>query len=223
KGVKVVCDIYQDTDYGREIHEATQDQLKVQGLTLAASSAHKPSATDFAAAVAKLKKANCEAIMMGTIIRDTILPVSTGKKSGWMPIWVGPVGIMDTLVASAKGGVTEGLYSMTSFEFAYPDDKRAVVQKFVADYKARVGKNPNQAAQLGYVAADLTFQAIKGAGRNLTTDSFVAAMEGISGYQDIFGGSKLSFGAKKRQGSNDAFLVQVENGRWARKSGIRGY
>lgn len=223
KGVKTVCVMYQDTDYGREINEATVDQLKVQGLELAEASAHDPSATDFAAAVAKLKNANCEAIMMGTIIRDTILPVSTAKKSGWEPIWVGPVGIMDTLVADAKGGVTEGLYSMTSYEFAYPDDPRPEVQKFVTDYTERVGSAPNQAAQLGYVSADLTYRALEAAGPDLTVDSFIAAMEGISGYQDIFGGPTLTFGPDKRQGSNDSFLVQVENGRWVRRSDIRTY
>jgi branched-chain amino acid transport system substrate-binding protein len=223
KGVKVVCDIYQDTDYGREIHLAAEDQLKAMGLKLGTSTAHKPTATDFAAAVAKLKKGKCEAIMMGTIIRDTILPVATAKKIGWNPIWLGPVAMMDTLVAAAKGGVTEGLYAMTSFEYAYPDDPRPKVQKFIQDFTKRTGKAPNQAAQLGYISADLTVLGLQNAGRDLTVDSLVKGLEMIKDHKDIFDGAAVSFGPKKRIGSRAAFLVQVENGRWVRRSGNISY
>ena len=223
KGKKVICDMYQDTDFGREIHLGVVDQVKAMGLKLTASTSHKPTETDFTAPVTKLRNAGCDLVMMGVIIRDAILPVATGKKMGYNPAWVGTVANMDTIVSAAKGGVTEGLNAVTSFELVYPDDPRPAVQKFFKVYKERTGKEPNQAAQLGQIIAQVTVQALKNAGPKLTVDSLIKGLEQIKDFHDIFGGPALSFGPKKHLGSNKSFLVTVKNGRWVRNSEILSY
>ena len=52
--------------------------------------------------------------------------------------------------------------------------------------------------------------ALQKAGRDLTADSFIAAMESIKDYNDIFGSPTMSFSATKHQGSNEAFLCPGE-------------
>jgi branched-chain amino acid transport system substrate-binding protein len=76
------------------------------------------------------------------------------------------------------------------------------------------GHAPNFAAQVGYSAAQLVVQAFQKAGRDLTADSYIAALESIQGYNDIFGSPTMSFSATKHQGSNEAFLAQVKGGHW---------
>ena len=49
------------------------------------------------------------------------------------------------------------------------------------------GTPPNFAAEIGYSAAELVVLALQKAGRDLTADSFIAALESIKDYQDIFG------------------------------------
>ena len=44
----------------------------------------------------------------------------------------------------------------------------------------------SRATVYGHVAADLTVVALEKAGKDLTLDSFVKAMESIKGYKDIF-------------------------------------
>ena len=56
--------------------------------------------------------------------------------------------------------------------------------------------------------------ALKNAGKDLTTDSFVAGMESIKDWHDIFGSPAMSFSATKHQGSNESFLCVVKNGHW---------
>ena len=90
------------------------------------------------------------------------------------------------------------------------------VKKFVDDYKKRFNVDPNIGAVYGYVAADLTVQGLKNAGKNLTTDSFVAGLEKIKDYKDIFNGPPVTFGPKIRQGANSSFLAEVKGGRWTR-------
>jgi len=223
RGRKAVCAMYQDTDFGREILMAAQDQTKAEGIPLVATTAHKPTDTDFTAALAKLNGAGCDLIMMGTIVRDTIIPVATAKKMGWNVDFVGSVATFYGYVAGAKGGVTEGYYAMTAYEYAYEDTGNALTRDWIRRYRDRFGKDPNQAAQLGYVVADMAVAGLQNAGRDLTTDSLVASLENLRGYRDIFGGSIQSFGPDKHRGTNTAFLAQVQNGRWVRLSDTLGY
>jgi branched-chain amino acid transport system substrate-binding protein len=54
--------------------------------------------------------------------------------------------------------------------------------------------------------------ALDKAGKELTVDSFIAAMESIHDYQDIFG-YELSFGPDQNHGSTKSYLSVVQNGR----------
>ena len=51
------------------------------------------------------------------------------------------------------------------------------------------------------------------AGPDLDKASFLAAVEAISDYQDIFG-YRLQFGPNDHKGVSESILSVVENGRW---------
>ena len=127
---------------------------------------------------------------------------------------LGNIAIYDNSVAEVPGGVNEGIFALTSVLFFTPDDPRPAVQEFVKSFKTRFNREPNFAAQLGYSAAYLLAEGLQNAGRNLTVDSFIGGVEKVSAYNDIFGSPTLSYGPKKRQGSNESFLVQIRNSKW---------
>ncbi|HLJ52527.1 MAG TPA: ABC transporter substrate-binding protein [Rhizomicrobium sp.] len=216
KGKKNICAQSQDTDFGRDIMDGVRDQLKsMEGKALlVAEGLNKPTDTDFTASVAKLRDANCDLIISGGIVRDTLQFVSAVRKIGWNVDILGQAAIYDSAVAEAAGGATEGVYTMAPVLFVAVDDPKPEVQKFAADYKAKYGRPANFAAQLGYTAAQITMVAIEKAGKDLTADSFIAGLESIKDYQDIFGSPKMTFAADKHQGSNESFLAQVQKGKW---------
>jgi len=216
QGKKNVCALYQDTDYGREVFEGVSDQLKAMNVKLTDSTTHKPADTDFSAQMTKLRASNCDLIALGAIVRDGILPYSTARKMGWNVDMVGTTATFDLNVSSAPGGATEGLYTMTQIEAPYPDAANPAIRQWVERYRAKFNTDPNPAAQFSYVSADLIVMGLDRAGKDLTTDSFLKAMESIQGYADIFGGPVMSFGPQKHHGSDAVFMVQVKNGRWTR-------
>jgi branched-chain amino acid transport system substrate-binding protein len=214
RGKKRLCAMYQDTDFGRDVMDGVRDQTKAMNIDLVAETAHKPTDTDFSAAAAKLHDANCDLILVGGIVRDTIQAISAVRKLGWNVDMLGQVASYDSAVAEVPGGTTEGYYAMTSVLLDYPDDPRPAVQAFIKKYQALYGKDPNLAAQLGYTGAQLLILGLQHAGRDLTLDSFITGMESIKDYQDIFGSPKMSFGPQRRQGSTESFLTVVHGGRW---------
>jgi branched-chain amino acid transport system substrate-binding protein len=125
------------------------------------------------------------------------------------------------VVGAAQG--MEGFYGMGLTEMPYVDSKVASVKKFVEDYKKRFNVDPNIGAVYGYVAADLTVQGLKNAGKDLTLDSFIKGLEAIKGYHDIFNGPEVNFGPNIRQGANSSFLAEVKDGRWQRVTDPLGF
>jgi branched-chain amino acid transport system substrate-binding protein len=211
---KTVCAMSQDSDFGRDVMDGARDELKAMGLKLAAETLHKPTDTDFTASVARLKDADCDLVILGTITRDTIQIVSSVRKIGWTVDMLGQAASYDEAVAEVPGGVTEGLYSMTPVLFVAATDTRPAVKEFAEEYKKLYGKDPNFAAQIGYTAAQLVVLALKNAGQDLTTDSFVKGMESIKNWQDIFGSPQMSFSPTKHQGSNESFMAVVKGSHW---------
>ena len=213
KGLKSFCVAYQDSDFGKDVLAGVVDETAALGLKVIATTAHRPTDTDFNAPMTKLHDAGCDAVMMGTIVRDTNIIVQTARKMNWNVTMVGQFAAYDTAVASLPGGATEGFYCMTPALYAYPDDPRPAVQDFAKNYKARFGRDPNFHGEVGYTAAQLVLTGLRNAGRDLTVDSFIKGMEAIHDYKDIFG-SELSFGPDQHHASTKSFLTVVRDGRW---------
>ena len=217
KGKKAVCAMYQDTDFGKEVVDGVQAQIDKLKLKLVETVTHKPTDQDFTAPITKLKSAGCDLVVLGTIVRDSIVPYATARKIGWTDVdFLGSAATYDLFVAAAQGGVTEGLYAMGLTDMPYRDTLGPGAQAWFDRYKERYKVDPNIGAIYGHVAADLTAVALEKAGPELTLDTFVRAMESIRGYRDIFNGPEVNFGPDKHQGANSSFLAVVKGGRWVR-------
>jgi branched-chain amino acid transport system substrate-binding protein len=210
---KSICLMYQDTDFGKDVLAGVTLEAEAENVKITAMTAHKPTDTDFTAAVTKLHDAKCDLIALGTIVRDTMLIVSTVKKNGWDVDLVGQAASYDTAVATAPGGAGEGFYSMTPTLYVYPDDPRPEIHDLMARYRARYGIDMNYIGQTGVSVSQIALEALRRSGRNLTVDSLVAAMESLHEFTDIYGNT-YSFGPGQHHGSTKAFLAVVKDGRW---------
>ena len=141
-GKKRFCAMSQDTDYGRDVMDGVRDQLKAMNMQLVAETLHKPTDTDFSAAVAKLRDADCDVILLGTIVRDTVQIVSALRKVGWHVDILGNEPIYDQSVADVPGGATEGIYTMTATLYVDPNDPRPAVHAFATNYEKLYGHPP---------------------------------------------------------------------------------
>ena len=214
RGKKVVGSMYQDTDFGKDVHAGVVAQLEAMGLKVAAVTAHRPTDTDFNAALARQHDAGCDLICMGTIVKDTTIILQTARKMGWDVEFCGQFASYQTAVAEAPGEPGEGFYSMAPSLFRYPDDPDPAVHAFCDKYRQTFGIDVNYVGEAGYTAANFTLAALEKAGRGLTLDSFIAAMESMHDWRDIFGGPALSLSPTNHHASSQSFLSVVKKTRW---------
>ena len=116
RGKNKICVLYQDNDFGQETYEATVDQLNEMGLELHEKATNKPTDTDLTSQITKLKNAGCEAVAMGTIVKDTILGYTKARQMKWDALFFGQVASFHPVIASQPDGVTVGFYTFAQLD-----------------------------------------------------------------------------------------------------------
>ena len=215
EGKTTPCVIYHDTEYGHEILDGAKDQAAEMGIAIAETAAHKPTDVEFTASVLRLKNAGCDLVLVGLVHRDTILVLETAKKQGWNTVsWVGNEAAYGRVIAEQKSGSGEGYFAFVPIPLIYEDDELSPeARSWFNAYRERYDEVPGLPAMLGQRSADLVVRGLEIAGRDLTREKMIAALESLSEYTDIFG-NRLTFGPNDHRGVDSSTLSQVQDGRW---------
>lgn len=213
-GISKICMQTVANDYGQETVNGVEATAEELGITISVRGSHKVTETDFSGTATAIKNSDCELLILGTTVKDTINLYATLRKLGWDKPVVGNMVPYLPLVAEAGDGATEGLYLVAPYVIADFEDGDPFRAKFRADYSAEYGEHPNIYAQNGYTAADILVQALEKAGPELTTETLVEGLESIASYEDPFGGPNYSFGPDKHAGGTRLVLVQSRNRAW---------
>ncbi len=214
KGYKKVCTLYQDDEFGLEVLRGAESGLKEMNMTLTERTTYKRGATDFSSQVARMKDAGCDLVVLGTIIRETIGTIGTARKLGWNVDFMGTSASYTDLIHKLGGPAMNGFYSTNTVNNPYMDDASKNVRDWAVKYKDKYKEDPTVFSVYGAQVIDIFARIAEKAGPNLTTDTFVNAIEGFSMPRDMFGGDAISFSKTKHLGSNRARLSQIVNGKW---------
>ena len=214
KGFKKVCAFYQDDEFGLEVFRGGEAGLKTMGMDYAEKTSYKRGATDFSSQVARMKAAGCEMVVLGTIIRETIGAIAESRKTGFNPLFLGSQAAYTELIHKLGGKAMDGMYATMTGALPYLDDASPQVRFWANKYKTKFNEDPSIFSAAGYSIVDAFAAAASKAGPNLTTESFIKAMDTMKIAPDIFGGPEQTFSATKRFGSEVTRLSQITDGRW---------
>lgn len=214
KNAKKVCAIYQDDEFGLEVLRGAEAGLKTINQQLVEKTTYKRGATDFSSQVAKMKAADCDLVVLGTIIRETIGTIAAARKTGFNPVFFGSQAAYTELIHRLGGKAMDGLYATMTVQVPYLDEASQPLRFWATKYKTKFNDDPTVFSVYGYAILDTFAKAAAQAGPNLTTDSFIKAMESINFPTDIFGSPPMSFSATKRLGSDASRLSQIVDGKW---------
>ena len=214
KGAKKVCTLYQDDDFGAEVMQGAEAGLKTIGMTLAEKTTYKTGSTDFSSQVARMKAAECDMVILGTVLRETIGTIGTARRTGFNPTFLGSSAVYFDLVHKLGGKAMDGLYAMMTVQNPYLDEASQPIRFWANKYKTKFNDDPTVFSVYGYSVVDSFIQAARKAGPNLTTDSFIKAMDSMTLAPDIFGGAQQTFTATKRLGSDTSRMSQIQDGKW---------
>ena len=214
KNAKKVCAIYQDDEFGLEVLRGAEAGLKAAGMEMAEKTSFKRGATDFSSQVARMKAANCDFVVLGTIIRETIGTIAEARKTGFNPTMIGSSAAYTDLIHKLGGKAMDGLYATMTVQNPYLDEASQPIRFWANKYKTKYNEDPTVFSAYGYTLVDAFAKGAQKAGANLSTDSFIKAMDSITIPPDIFGSAQMTFSATKRLGSDTSRISQIQDGKW---------
>lgn len=214
KKASKACALYQDDEYGLEVLRGAEAGLKEIGVELAEKTSYKRGATEFSSQVARLKQANCDFVVMGTIIRETVGVIAEMRKLDYSPTTIGSMAAYTDLIPKLGGKAMDGFYAAVFANHPYLDDASQPIRFWANKYRTAFGKEPSVLSVYGYAIVDRLIGALQKTGPQLSTDSFVKTMESFTVPEDIFGIPEMRYTAQRHLGTNEVKLSQIQNGRW---------
>ena len=213
-GYERPCLLYQDDDYGLEVTRGVEAGLAQLQRNLTARTSYKRGATDFSSQIARLRAANCDLVVLATVVRETVAAMSEARKLGWSVDMLVTASGYSAQTHDLGGAAVEGLYGVTVLPHPYPENASPELAAWIERYRTRFGVAPNVWSAQGYTIADLFVQAVEQAGAELTVEHFVSALERLQTEGDFFGGPAYRFSPQDHLGNRHGRLAQIRGGRW---------
>ncbi|MDE5440358.1 ABC transporter substrate-binding protein [Bradyrhizobium sp. CSA207] len=214
KSFQKPCIMYQDDEYGKNVLDGFNQQLTAMKVQPASITSYKRGASDFSAQVAKMKSDSCDLVVLGAVLREPIGAMTEARKLGWEVTFLGatPTNVMEVPMLGKEA--VEGLYAAALFEIPYEDTAKGKVKDWLATYKKTFGTDANTQAIIGYNAVmTFAFYAQK-AGKDLTGQKMLDALESGDKFVDIFNSPPTKFSKTDHLASTITQVQQVKGGRW---------
>lgn len=206
-GLKNIAVLYQNDGFGKSGLEGVTAALKKHKLTPSAVGTVERNSVDVSKALGPIATANPQAVVMVTLYKPTAAFVKAMKKSGQNPMFMtlSPVGteqLVQELGPEARGiGISQVV--------PYPwSDVTPVVREY-QKLATRPGSYSYYGME-GYLMARTLVEGLKRAGRELSREKLVLALESMNNID--FGGYRLNYSPTARQGSRFVELTVVGPG-----------
>lgn len=210
-GIKKIAVFYQNDAYGKAGLEGVQRALKALDLEPVAVGTVERNGTDVSQSLQAILAAKPEAIVQISAYKSCATFIRLARRQGFSGnfynvSFVGTQALMDELGAEARGVVVSQV-----MPFPY-SAAQAISGEYLAALKDKRGVAPNYSGMEGFVAAKVFTEGVRRAGRNLTREGFITAIQGMENFQ--LGGFSVDFGPKKNTGSRFVELTMLtEDGR----------
>jgi len=176
--IKKVGYIYQEGPLGTLMGEGIKKALAAKSMGYAAEAGYKAGDIDFSSQVARMKAADVDLIVIATVTRETVGIMAEVKKLGWNNVKVitGNPGRTGIVLALGKDTV-EGLYGVGTWKLYTADNGPAPVKAWFAAYKKKFNADADENALLAYSYTDVFVKAVQAAGRDVSSDKVVKALQ----------------------------------------------
>lgn len=212
KGLRRIAVFYQYDDYGFDGFKGTQIALQKYNLSPVAAGSFKRGTLDIEEALDKIQSSQAEAVVMIGTYSPCAKFIKEARARGYNPLFhnVSFVGA-DKLVqelgdAGEKVLITQVLPPPTERILLPATDQycRLLTKYYPQDI-------PNFVSFEGFVNAMVLIETLRRAGRDISRESFIRALESIKEHYVGIGAS-INFGPQDHQGMDDVYLTQVKNG-----------
>ncbi len=206
-GFKKIAAFYQNDDYGKQGIMGVDRYMKEKNIDLVAKVSAEVTDRDLSTHALKLKDSGAQAVVMWCMPTHAALILGETAKIGFKPQWATSNTLSDSPMMLQ---ITKGLWAgMINSNFAdLPDSTNPLMVKYREWHKKL---EPQERWGVFYYAgimfAEPFVEGVRRAGKNLTTENLVTAMETLKDWKGI--GGPITYSATERQGAKHVYYGKV--------------
>lgn len=197
--VKRIAVFFQNDSFGRSVQSGVERAMEKRGLQLVGSAPIERNSVNVAPAAKTLATARPDMVIMAVTYKAGAAFVNAIRAEGVAPqfytgSFIGPQALAKELGANGAG---VGVSQVAPFPWSINAPVVREYQKLLT--KADAKAEPSYVSLEGFIAAKVFAEGVKRAGKDLTREKFISAMESMHNYDA--GGYQVSFGPNDHNGS----------------------
>jgi len=221
-GLDRIAVFYQYDEYGFDGLRGTELALKAFQLKPVAKGTYVRGTLDVAQGLSKIYESKAQAVVMIGTYDACARFISKAKATGFSPLFYNVSFVGVTELARRLGDLGEGVVvsqvvppprAALGQDGKTPGKELPGITAYVADLNTYYpGASPSYVGLEGYINAKILAEALTRAGRDLTRDGFVAAIESINRL-DLGIANPIFFGKNDYQGLEKVYFTMIRGGR----------
>ena len=217
KGITQVAVARDASGFGEGIPEMLAEVGKAAGITVVKVEKFAPDATDFTSQMTNLRASNPQAVLIWGIPPAAGLAQKAYKQLGLnVPVYqshgIGNQAFLDTAGDTANGLLAPMGRMLVANQLKDDDPQKAVVTKFIADFKAKYNASPSTFAGHAYDGFMIAVEALKKAGTD--ANKLRDAIEATSKWPGISGVFTMTPTDHSGLTKDALMIVTVDNKAW---------
>ena len=205
KGIKRIGIFYQDDAYGLAVKGGVLKALRKRNLDLVGYGTYERNTEDVAAGLARLRKADPEAVIMAGTYRAMAVFIKQAKAEAFNPVFLNVSFVGSAALVKELAGAGNG--TLVTQVMPSPQDAAVpLIAQYQRDMKAAGHRELDYTDLEGYVNAAVFAEVLKRAGPDLTRESFLRTAENLSA---SVGGLEVRFAPADHQGLSAIYLTRV--------------
>ncbi|POR03564.1 hypothetical protein AU468_05230 [Alkalispirochaeta sphaeroplastigenens] len=213
--------VYRNADDGQDAYNSARETIEkaYPNAKLVEAISVDPYSSDFSTAIRRLQAADVEGIMLVTFNPQTPAFLQQAYEFGLTdPVILGSYANADASVVAAAGPDAGEGFQVMAWVAADLTDPDFPPWKIYQDFVGRADAIPNAFAVAGMIAGELFTEGLERAGRDLTREALVEAMESMDNWQGqlVPGATYHPFGdgtdVTSRLGIQAMYVLEVQNG-----------
>ena len=217
QGFTRIAQICSTDSSGQTWHDDSNEIVKKYPKMQLTSQRFNVKDLDVTPQLTNLKSSNPQAIMVGSTGKSAGVVIKNLMQMGFkIPVATGAGNVSPSFLEMIAGNEPDilllpGSKFVVWQELSDKDPFKAMIRKYVEDFKKRFNKDPDLNAAVGYDAARILFEAIKSVNPRDPDESVKIRdyIEKMSGYPGVYG-ANYNFSAADHRGLNKTALVHIQ-------------
>jgi ABC-type branched-subunit amino acid transport system substrate-binding protein len=208
-GIKKIAVLQQYDDYGTAGNDGIQHALAKRKMKDVANTTVARNSTEVSQAVDTILRSQPEVIVMISAYKSSAAFIKQARSKGYGGQFINVSFVGSQALADELGDIGTGVLISQIVPFPYQANT-AIVREYQQRMKESGQNEFDFTSFEGFLAAKVLTEGLKRAGKALTREGLITAMESIKDFN--MGGFTINYSAKSHEGSNFSDLTIIGRG-----------